>query len=306
MAKKQSSSAWKNLFCGGVAGGVEVLCNFPTEFVKTQLQLYGKDAKVVKFHSPADVIKHTLKHEGPTGFYKGLWPVFFGSIPKAAIRFGANGKAKEWLRDENGKLSFFGSLGAGLFAGVSESVFAVTPMETIKTKLIHDAGMAKPRYKNSLHGIRTMIMEDGIMGIYKGLAPTTTKQGANQMVRFTLMDTIKKWRRTQVDDPKYVFPLYEILLMSAVTGFISVYATMPFDVVKTRMQGLEATKYKSSLDCCAQIAKTDGILGLWKGTTPRLARVAVSTSIIFTTYEATMRIVDPSLYVVETKKAQTL
>jgi len=296
MAKKQSKSAWKNLFCGGIAGGVEVLINYPTEFVKTQLQLYGKDAKVVRFHTPIDVIKSTLKTKGPTGFYQGMWPVFFGSIPKASVRFAANGQAKAWLRDENGKLSFAGSLAAGLFSGVSESIIAVTPMETIKTKLIHDQGMAKPRFKGSFHGIKTMIMEDGIASIYKGLGPTTTKQGANQMVRFSLMDTFKGKRRTMVGDPNYVFPLYEILVFGAIAGFISVYATMPFDVVKTKMQGLESTQYKNSFDCGMKVVKSDGITGLWKGATPRIARVAVSTSIIFTTYEATMKFMDPELY----------
>jgi len=295
MAKKQSTSAWKNLFCGGVAGGVEILINYPTEFVKTQLQLYGKDSKIVKFHGPLDVIKATIKKH-PLGFYQGLWPVFFGSIPKAAVRFWANGEAKALFRDKNGKLSFTGSLLSGLAAGVTESIFVVTPMETIKTKLIHDTGRANPKYKSSLHGIRTMIVDDGIGAIYKGCGPTTARQGTNQMVRFSIMDFIKTQRRLYKKNPNYVFPLHEILIYGAICGFISVYVTMPLDVVKTRMQGLDRIKYTNSMDCAIKVVKTDGPLGLWKGATPRLARVAVSTSIIFTVYEETMKIMDPSLY----------
>jgi len=277
------------------------LINYPTEFVKTQLQLYGKDAKLVKFNGPIDVIKATIKNRGPLGFYQGLMPVFFGSIPKAAIRFWANGVAKNALRDKNGKLSFLGSLGAGLSAGVTESVLVVTPMETIKTKLIHDQGLKNPQYKGSLHGIRTMIIKDGIGAIYKGVVPTTARQGTNQMIRFTIMDTLKQQRRNYLKNQNYDFPLYEILLYGAICGFISVYATMPIDVVKTKMQGLNRAMYTGSFNCFTQIIKHDGIFGLWKGTTPRLARVAVSTSIIFTVYEATMKIMDPSLYQPVTK-----
>lgn len=293
MSKTQSKSAWKNLFCGGVAGGVEVCINYPTEFVKTQLQLYGKDAKVAKFNTPMDVVKTTLKEKGPLGLYRGLMPLFFGSIPKAAVRFGANAKAKELLRDENGKLSFGSTILAGLAAGVSESILAVTPMETIKTKLIHDQGLAQPRYRNAIHGIKTMLAEEGIRGIYAGLAATTMKQGCNQMVRFTVYDTIKTQVKDYKGDQNYKFGLVETFGYGAVAGFISVYATMPFDVVKTRMQGLEATKYKNTLDCAMQVVKNDGVVGLWKGTTPRLARVALSTSIIFTVYEQVMGMIGP-------------
>lgn len=293
MAKTKSDKAWKNLFCGGVAGGVEVCINYPTEFVKTQLQLYGKDAAVAKFNGPMDVIKLTMREKGPLGFYKGLAPLFVGSIPKAAIRFGANEKAKKLLRDENGKLTFGRTLLAGLSAGISESLLAVTPMETIKTKLIHDQGLEKPRFNGAIHGIKTIIAEEGFMGIYRGALATTMKQGCNQMVRFGVFDTIKEQVRQRNNDPNYAFSLFETLGYGACAGFISVYATMPFDVVKTRMQGLGASKYKNTLDCAMTVIKNDGVSGLWKGTTPRLARVAVSTSIIFTVYEQVMGMIGP-------------
>jgi hypothetical protein len=35
-------------------------------------------------------------------------------------------------------------------------------------------------------------------------------------------------------------------------------------VVKSRMQGLEAHKYKSTLDCCGQILKDEGLMGFYK------------------------------------------
>jgi solute carrier family 25 citrate transporter 1 len=77
----------------------------------------------------------------------------------------------------------------------------------------------------------------------------------------------------------------ESLAYGGLAGIISVYATMPFDVVKTRMQGLEAKQYTSSFDCARKILADEGVLAYWKGTVPRLSRVMFSSGIIFTFYE---------------------
>lgn len=44
----------------------------------------------------------------------------------------------------------------------------------------------------------------------------------------------------------------------AFAGACSVYGNTPIDVVKTRMQGLEAKKYKNTINCAYQILKNEG------------------------------------------------
>lgn len=51
-------------------------------------------------------------------------------------------------------------------------------------------------------------------------------------------------------------------------------------MIKTRMQSLEARQaYRNSFHCAYRIFTEEGILRFWTGTTPRLARLVVSTSI---------------------------
>ncbi len=77
----------------------------------------------------------------------------------------------------------------------------------------------------------------------------------------------------------------------ALAGIITVYTTMPLDVLKTRMQGLEAKKlYKHSLDCLTKIIKEEGVFALWKGTTPRLGRLIFSGGIVFSVYEQILKL----------------
>ena len=54
---------------------------------------------------------------------------------------------------------------------------------------------------------------------------------------------------------------------------------MPLDVVKTRMQSLEACAlYRNSFHCADLIFTEESILSFWTGTTPRLAQLLVVTS----------------------------
>lgn len=289
MAKAKSKSAAKDLIAGGTAGAIEVLIMYPTELVKTKMQLAEKASGLQgqQFKGPLDFASHLYREKGIFSFYRGMSTLIIGSIPKAAVRFAAFEKISSLLRDDTGKLSTASTLLAGLGAGASEAIIAVTPMETIKTKLIHDQNSLTPKYKGLFHGVSQIIKTEGISGIYKGVIPTTAKQATNQMVRFTVYGFIKK--QWQQGDSSYDLSLWQSLVSGSIAGAVSVYATMPMDVVKTKMQGLEASKYKGSLDCLSTILRNDGVLALWKGTTPRLSRVMFSGGIIFACYEQVLK-----------------
>jgi len=68
----------------------------------------------------------------------------------------------------------------------------------------------------------------------------------------------------------------------AVAGVITVYATQPFDTVKTRAQSLKGSTMK---DAVANVLRETGVKGLWAGSTMRLGRLILSGGIVFSVYE---------------------
>jgi solute carrier family 25 citrate transporter 1 len=71
---------------------------------------------------------------------------------------------------------------AGLGAGAAEAVLVTTPQETLKIKLIDDQFKSEiPRYKNTMHGISTIVREEGIRAVYQGLCPTVFKVATAQV-----------------------------------------------------------------------------------------------------------------------------
>jgi solute carrier family 25 citrate transporter 1 len=155
-------------------------------------------------------------------------------------------------------------------------VLVVTPMETIKVKFIHDQRSVKPNYRGFFHGIRHIIRTEGITfiyltrfysfllgirGTYQGLTATMIKQGSNQAIRFFVMETLKEqYRKYTMKGQNAPIPVIITGIFGLIAGATSVFGNTPVDVIKTRMQSLEASKYKTTFDCAIQIMRNEGLL----------------------------------------------
>jgi len=236
-----------------------------------------------------EIGRATYARHGIKGFYSGVGALVAGNSLKAGVRFLSYDSFKRMMMDENGKLSGPRSLLAGLGAGVMEAVFAVTPSETIKTKLIDDQKSASPRYRGLVHGTVGIVRDEGIGGVYRGLFPVVMRQSANSAVRFGSYSWLKALASGSVR-PGEKLPTGVTFGIGALAGVITVYATMPLDVIKTRMQSLDArAQYRNSFHCAARVLSDEGVLAFWRGATPRLARLSMSGGIVFTVYEAIVR-----------------
>ncbi|XP_033210504.1 putative tricarboxylate transport protein, mitochondrial [Belonocnema kinseyi] len=276
----------KGIVAGGITGGIEICITYPTEYVKTQLQLDGKAGAGKQYAGIWDCVTKTVKNRGFFGLYRGLSVLLYGSIPKSAVRFGAFESFKQRMVDADGKLTPQKRLLAGLGAGVCEAIFAVTPMETVKVKFINDQRSANPRFRGFFHGVGIIVKEHGFRGVYQGVVPTMMKQGSNQAIRFFVVETLKDWYTGGERNKSVPKPIVGVF--GAVAGAASVFGNTPIDVVKTRMQGLEAAKYKSSWNCAVLIWKNEGPSAFYKGTVPRLGRVCLDVAITFMIYDSFM------------------
>lgn len=79
-------------------------------------------------------------------------------------------------------------------------------------------------------------------------------------------------------------------------GCFSVLGNNPFDVVKTRMQGSDAAKYSSTLNCLTTIIKEEGFAACYSGALARMGRVVPGQGIIFMSFETIQAWVEKSVY----------
>jgi len=279
----------KAVLAGGFAGGLEILCTFPTEYVKTQLQLDSR-AVTPRYTGIMDCVGKTVKAHGPLGLYRGLSSLLYGSIPKASVRFMGYEALRNKLMDADGKLTQGRTVLCGLGAGVMEAVVIVCPMETVKVKFIHDQNQANPKYRGFFHGVREIVKSEGIVGTYQGLTATVLKQGSNQAIRFFVFYNLKSY--FQDGDQTKEIGIARTFFSGGVAGAASVFGNTPLDVVKTRMQGLDRHLYKNTWHCAKEVLKHDGLKGFYKGTVPRLGRVVFDVAFVFTIYGQVMKLLD--------------
>ena len=65
----------KGIIAGGITGGIEICITYPTEYIKTQLQL---DEKLGKYKGIVDCAKQTVQQNGVRGLYRGLPVLIYG------------------------------------------------------------------------------------------------------------------------------------------------------------------------------------------------------------------------------------
>lgn len=181
----------------------------------------------------------------------------------------------------------------------------VTPMEVLKIRLqAQHHSMADPldipKYRNAAHALYTVLKEEGILALYRGVSLTALRQGSNQAVNFTAYTYLKELLQTYQLSPdtfsrpatseSNILPTYQTTLIGLISGALGPFSNAPIDTIKTRLQKSPAEPNQSSMSRIVLIAQDmwqrEGIRSFYKGITPRVMRVAPGQAVTFTVYEA--------------------
>ncbi|GJE83976.1 solute carrier family 25 member 38 [Phanerochaete sordida] len=100
------------------------------------------------------------------------------------------------------------------------------------------------------------------------------------------------------------------LISGALSGFASGIALQPFDLLKTRMQqgdgGVVGQKQKLRIIGTArEVVRTNGVLGLWRGTTATLLRNIPGVALYFTGLNQLRTVLSTSPYFTSMRKSET-
>ncbi|PNH06251.1 Mitochondrial uncoupling protein 2 [Tetrabaena socialis] len=176
---------------------------------------------------------------------------------------------------------------------VSSAIAACTaealtlPLDTAKVRLQLQSGSSK--YKGMLGTVMTIAREEGPSSLWKGLEPGLHRQCLFGGLRIGLYEPV---RNLYVgSDFKGDPPLHLKIAAGLTTGALGIIVASPTDLVKVRMQSEGklaegvAKKYPSAVAAYGIIAKEEGVLGLWKGLGPNIARNAIINAAELASYD---------------------
>ena len=145
------------------------------------------------------------------------------------------------------------------------------------TNRIDDAKSQK-RFRHGFHAAKTLVQENGLKELYRGLVSTTLKQSGTSAVRMGSYDILKQYSKARGMQENAMTTFFT----GAMAGVITVFATQPLDTIKTRTQSAMGVRTTAAI---LSIVGESGFRGFWKGSTMRLGRLVLSGGIVFSVYE---------------------
>lgn len=163
------------------------------------------------------------------------------------------------------------------------------PLWLVRTRiLIH----GKFSYPSLYLGLSTMIKEEGIKSVYKGMGPSflgishvAVQFPTYEKLKIMFTDRHSGKTLTNVD----------LICASSLSKLIACAVTYPHEVIRTRLLtqthriGDRSYKYRGIIDSGRTIVFDEGIAGLYKGLGTALVRTVPATAVSIFMYEIIIR-----------------
>ncbi|KAF2882763.1 hypothetical protein ILUMI_23427 [Ignelater luminosus] len=181
-----------------------------------------------------------------------------------------------------------------LLAGVSGgaiSTLILHPLDLLKIRFAVSDGSARiPQYSSLTSAFCTILKQEGVRGLYKGVAPNVWGSGSAWGCYFLFYNSIKTWIQAG-DAQQQLGPTLHMLAASE-AGVLTLLVTNPIWVVKTRLclqYGSDVSQpntenYRGMMDALTKIYRMEGVRGLYRGFVPGMFGV-IHGALQFMTYE---------------------
>ncbi|RQM06275.1 hypothetical protein DH86_00001080 [Scytalidium sp. 3C] len=283
---------------GGIAACGAVTATHPFETVKIRMQLQGelqeKGHQPRMYKGPIHGVSVIVRNEGLRGIYRGLGTAYIYQILLNGCRLGFYEPIRYTLTSAVFEDPKTQSLAINVFAGASSGILgaaAGSPFFLVKTRLQSFSPFApvgtQHRYRNAFDGMRQIYSAEGVRGLYRGVGAAMVRTGFGSSVQLPTYFFAK--RRLQKHLGMEDGPALH-LASSTASGFVVCCVMHPPDTIMSRMYNQNGNLYNGVFDCLAKTVKTEGILAIYKGFLPHLARILPHTILTLSLAEQTNKL----------------
>lgn len=274
-------------FLAGVFSGITKLAvGHPFDTIKVRLQT----APNGKFTGPVDCLLQTVRKEGVRGVYKGASPPLVGWMIMDSVMLGSLTNYRRIVKDtfyqNESELPLLGKCVAGVMSGWTVS-FVAAPIEHVKARLQVQYDATTKLYTGPINCASTLIKQNGISGLYKGLFATMVFR-TNFLFWWGSYDIFTKYfeKNTSMSRPAVNFWAGGL---SASVFWITAY---PADVIKQQIMTDDVVnpKYKNWWQAAKSVYYTKGgWKGYFRGFTPSFIRSFPTNASALAAFELAMR-----------------
>jgi len=273
---------------GGVSAAVSKTAAAPIERVKLLIQNQDEMIKQGRLDRPykgiGECFARVTKEEGIISLWRGNLANVIRYFPTQALNFAFKDQFKRMFAVPKTApywKTFSANIASGGLAGASSLLF-VYSLDYARTRLANDNKAAKKGGERQFNGLidvyRKTLATDGIAGLYRGFVISAVGIVVYRGLYFGLYDSLKPI--VLKGDMK------DSLIGSFFLGWgITIgagLASYPIDTVRRRMMMTsgQAVKYSGSIDCFAQILKSEGPASLFKGAGANILRAIAGAGVL--------------------------
>ena len=287
--------------CGGSSAMFASACIHPIDLIKVRLQLIGQGTTGGASPGIVGVAKGIVSKDGALGLYRGLSASLTRQATYGTARIGLYSAFSDYIRDQPGmggekganlpiQWKFLTSFSSGAIASAIGNPFDVSLVRMQADGLKPEN--ERRNYTNVFNAVRRIVAEEGFASLYWGYAPNLLRAIAMNVGMMATYDEVKEACTSVMGSG-----LHTNLASAGAAGFFCAYFSLPFDLIKTRLQNMKPTAagempYTGVIDCASKILKNEGFFAFWRGFGAFYGRCAPHAMIILLTREQVMKAYD--------------
>lgn len=210
-------------------------------------------------------------------------------MDKNALKVDLEDASRIKIKNKNEGKTYFEAVKPFVIGGVSGmfATFCIQPLDMIKVR-IQLGAETKNATKNPFVVARNIIKNEGVWTLYKGLDAGLSRQIIYTTARLglfrTFSDVMKK-------DEEEKLPFYKKCICALAAGGLGAFMGNPADLSLIRLQADNTLpsalkrNYTGIFNAIYRISKEEGILSLWKGSVPTIARAMSLNLGMLSTYD---------------------
>ncbi|ETO24829.1 hypothetical protein RFI_12329 [Reticulomyxa filosa] len=284
--KRNDVSTLGHLLLSSASVSVATIITHPIDVVKVHMQLNsvsaasGEAFSIQKFFS---YFPKLYQQFGISQFYSGIGAALTFVNALFLLLVG-----KERRKSTNTVISTTAAIGSGCIAAVIGN-----PFEVIKVRMQSDVS----QYANMFHGIRSIVMTEGILRFWRGVIPGMARSGlltASQIGPYQYTkQTLQQFTRSNSNpNANGLWNQFTIdLVASLCAGIVSTTVTSPVDVIKTRVMNNATQQSIRYFAMAKYMFVHEGWGSFFRGWMANYVRLGPQTTCIFITYEYLCKII---------------
>eukprot|EP01025_Chloroclados_australasicus_P054879 TRINITY_DN655_c0_g1_i2.p1 TRINITY_DN655_c0_g1~~TRINITY_DN655_c0_g1_i2.p1 ORF type:complete len:408 (+),score=59.68 TRINITY_DN655_c0_g1_i2:284-1507(+) len=267
----------KVFFASGLAGAVSRTATAPVDRLR-MLLICEEGRKPLTLY---EGLKKMSKEGSIQSYFKGNGANVMKIVPETAIKLTAADMIKNVIAQDPHRVQVHERFISGALGGAL-SQFTIYPLEVVRTRL---ATCTEKKSKGIWCVSRTIYLEQGFRGFYRGLTPAMLGILPYAGVDITCFEIMKEAlvEMHYPNKPPDMFIIGAGMLSSCVAQVVS----FPLNMIRTRLQAQKPEPYANMWDAYTKTVRKEGYRGLYKGLLPNMVKLAPAQGISWYVYYKT-------------------